>query len=147
MDGTHAALAYDGVIPPKLGAKLHETKTAATRIPANSVTISEDGLSARVKSTAHERKVYTVVFTSIKDCNGAGCDGGCMVHSGVPCAHAVAAATKKGVTIESLMHPFDTTEGWRAQYEESIELPSSADVDAYAHLVIYNFLITDFFWY
>ena len=50
-------------------------------------------------------------------------------------SHAVSAATKKGVLIESLMHPFDTTAGWRAQYAKTIEIPSSAQINAFAHLI------------
>jgi hypothetical protein len=100
------------------------------------VTLAEDGLSDMVKSNGAEvGKTFKVTFSEIANCNGGSCDSGDMVGLGVPCSHAVAAATKKGVPIETLLHRFDTADGWRAQYVLSIELPSSAQVDSFAHLI------------
>ena len=62
------------------------------------------------------------------------CDGGCSVKGGLPCEHAEVAVRKLGVTLESLMNPADTTLTWRAQYSGSIELPSSAEMETFAHL-------------
>ena len=73
-----------------------------------------------------------MTFASIRDAGAAACDAECSVLSGLPCLHACTAATKLGRSIEQLIHPIDTTAGWRDLYAgPDIRLPTTASIQAH----------------
>ena len=124
----HACLT---TLPPRKAEAMAKVKVEASRIPPSSVTISEDARSALVLSKG---KTCKVVFDGIKSCMG--CDNGVEMFSGLPCAESVAAVEKKGLCIEEFMHRCDKTSAWRDQYSHpELVMPSSAEVDAFSHLI------------
>jgi len=124
------ALNHKGNLPPRIEEQVSKSRSfAMDYIPPPWVTISDDGLTAMVKSTKTAAQ-YRVTFANI--CHRrdgpetpTACDKGCCVGE-IVCAHVFAAARAKGVEIHTLMNPRDTTVGWQAQYAHSVELPCTA---------------------
>mmetsp|Transcript_8273 Transcript_8273/g.29086 ORF Transcript_8273/g.29086 Transcript_8273/m.29086 type:complete len:278 (+) Transcript_8273:213-1046(+) len=132
------ALTHKGSLPPRVQKQVRTSRNFSTdNIPLAAVTLSNDGKTAMVKSTITAAS-YRVTFEHVKNRRNlpgvpTPCDkGGCI--NEIVCAHVFTAARAKGVEIEALMNPFDTTAGWKAQYAHSIELPSTADVSNFKHL-------------
>jgi hypothetical protein len=124
------AVDFQGALPPRVVASIADARDFAFgNIPNNYVTISDDKLTALVKSTS-TAATHRVTFANIRNRRNlpgapTGCDKGCGVHQ-IVCAHMVAACRKAGIELAAVMNPFDTTPGWRKQYEQSIELPCTA---------------------
>lgn len=128
--------ASKGTMTPSFTKKFHEVKVNSRRFGSDSVTFSADKSEAFVKSIRLPGKVYKVVFREIREASSLACDGNCSVLTGIPCEHQVAAVRHLGKDIEDYLHEFDTVSNWREMYTGSeIELPSSADIESYSHLV------------
>jgi hypothetical protein len=111
--------------------------SAARQIPSGQVEISADKQTALVKTFRDgARNVSKVTFSKIKDAGSGGCDRGCQLQSGaVPCPHELAAVRVLGTDIDALMHPMDTTVGWRSMYKDrSMEIPTTAEIESFAHM-------------
>jgi hypothetical protein len=127
----HAALG--ALLPPKVEGEMRPHREWAAQMPPHLVTLSEDGETAMVKSTANAN-LWRVKFGAFTNRVGdTACDKGCGMQTTV-CPHMLAACRKKNVAVESLMNPKDTTAGWTEQYEGTIELPSTRDIESFMHL-------------
>lgn len=129
------AMEWTAVLPPRVLTEISKAETDGARFSENMVLLAGDGQSATVRSIRVPGRTYRIVFDRIADADARSCDGNCSVLTGLPCEHQFAAVRTSGKRMHEVMHEWDCTDHWREFYQGvDIDMPSSAEIDAYEHL-------------
>ena len=107
----------------------------ALKIPPGNVLVDVSKEFATVRSTVDANKTYRIVYKEVKNANNKACDGPDCAFRKLPCRHIIAAANALQGVVEDYMNPIDLLGPYQKCYANlSIELPSTAEIDAFAHL-------------
>ena len=129
------AMSCTTPLPPRVAEQQNVVAIAASRITGVKFEDTARDV-ALVPLLGDPSRTAKVILSEVKNINAKACDAGCMVVSGLPCAHVHSAANAKGVSVVGLMDPRSTTAGWQRQFRDvEFRLPSAADISRHSSLI------------
>ena len=129
------AMSCTTPLPPRVAEQQNVVAISASRITGVKFEDTARDV-ALVPLLGDPSRTAKVILSEVKNINAKACDAGCMVVSGLPCAHVHSAANAKGVSVVGLMDPRSTTAGWQRQFRDvEFRMPSAADISRHSSLI------------